>query len=64
MFKSELDTDIATIFEKLQALKIKVQNNCLGEENLEGMLLQGDQAYLRCLELNFQKLESLFRLDE
>ena len=62
--KAELDTDMADILSRLQALELKFQANIHNSLNQDGVLTCEINDYLNCLKLNYRGLESLFRKDE
>lgn len=74
--KSEIDSGLAIIHERMEEVRLILRANCSrddaqvapGDNSIErandGLLVQGLQNYLNCLEFNHIQLEQLFRLDE
>ena len=62
--KSELDTDLQEVLEKVEALKNKTKGNVYGKDNPHGLLTRDANLYLGCLTIQHENLEKLYREDE
>ena len=64
ILKTELDTDMQVVLEKLGAMKNKVKENAHSRDNPNGLLTKDVALYQACLNLEHEKLEVLYRGDE
>jgi len=55
---------LQVVHEKLDQAKQKVKANLKSARNKDGLLTRGEQAYVKCLELQKEQLEVLFSEDE
>ena len=49
--KSEIDTEMALVHQTLEGVTRKIKANVRSEDNPNGLLVQQEYEYLRCLEL-------------
>ena len=54
---------MSRVHEQLEAIRTKFMANLHSENNYEGLLVQTEQEYLDCLEINHRGLEELLRKD-
>ena len=62
--KSEVDTQMAQIHERVQNVKCIIKENVQSDENLSGVLTREETLYLECIEIKHVQLENLMRQDE
>ena len=62
--KAELDEDLAGILQRVEQFKTKIKANLYSNENQDGLLTRGEEKYLSCLQIEYQRLENLYREDE
>jgi len=64
VIRGKIYEDLQVVHEKLDQVKEKVRASLKSEQNPDGLLTRGEQAYVKCLELQKEQLEVLFSEDE
>ena len=62
--KTDIDTEMDAIHQKLKSVSVKITDNLKSEANPEGLLTGGRNSYLNCLKLKYRELEDLFQQDD
>ena len=62
--KSDIDSDLAVIHERIEIVKEKIRDNVNKDKKQDGLLTLKEADYLSCLEFGYERLELLFREDE
>ena len=61
--KTEIDVAMTEVHEKVAVVVKKIEANFMSEDNPQGLLVQGKQKYLSCLQMQQKELEILLRQD-
>ena len=64
ILKSDVDSKMAIVHEQLDSIRTIVRENTKTKQNKDGVLTSSEAEYLKCVEVQYVKLEELFRKDE
>ena len=62
--KSEIDTAMMEVHQKIDGVSQMIKANVRSEDNPNGLLVKPSDDYLKCLELQHRDLEVLLRQDD
>ena len=59
--KTEIDSGISEIHEKVKVVSKRIRENIKCEQNPEGLLTRKESDYLRCLRIEYRTLKDMFK---
>ena len=62
--KEELEMDVRIIMKKIKQLQLKLITNIRNQENLNGLLVQDEPEYFKCLEMKHEQFNNLLQRDQ